>query len=233
MSETYPASVIEKKPIAEAQVLLTVDVPVEVWSEYIRPSQYVDFILPDTKPWHATIASRQGQPFFEFLVKDVGERSHKASMLEPGDEFEITKPMGEGFPLLAHRRHNLILAACGVAICAMRPVIQDILLARNDWHRVMLFYGERTADRFAFIDEQEFWRESSIEVHLIASRPAEGTRWKGHVGWVQDLIHEIRPDTERTVAFVAGKDEMIAGVRDALARMNLPENLVFTNYRRF
>jgi NAD(P)H-flavin reductase len=230
MPDTYPASVIEKIPVAEAQTLLTVDVPVDVWSKHIRPSQYVDIVLPDMRPWHATIASRQGQSFFEFLVKDVGERSHRVSSLEVGDEFDITAPMGDGFPLLAYRRHNLILAACGVAICAMRPLIQDILLARNDWYRVMLFYSERTADLFAFLNEMEVWRENKIEIHLTASRPSEGTPWKGYSGYVQDLIYEIQPETDQAVAFVAGKDGMIEGVRDILARMNLPPNLVITNF---
>jgi len=229
MDDLYCAQVIEKRPVAEAQVLLTVDVPVEVWSAHLQPAQYVDLVLPGMGPWRATIASRQGQEFFEFLVKEVGERSRRIAALEPGEEIQISRPKGEGFPLLMHRRHNLILAACGVAICAMRPVILDILLARSDWGRVLLFYGERTADRFAFLDEQDKWREGKVEIFLSASRPAEGTQWKGHAGYVQDHILETAPDTRDTVAFVAGKDEMIDGVRLALGRLNLADNKIILN----
>ncbi len=210
-------------------MLFVMDVPTDVWSEHIYPAQYVELVLEDMEPWHATIASRPGQPFFEFLVKDVGERSHRISSLEVGDEIGISKPKGKGFPLLAHRKHNLLMVCCGVAICAMRPVIQDVMLARSDWMRVMLFYGERTADRIVFPDEQEKWREMRIETFLSASHPAEGTYWRGHVGWVQDHIVEIMPETEQTVAFLAGKPEMIEEVSSLLGRMNMPPNRVFLN----
>jgi NAD(P)H-flavin reductase len=111
----------------------------------------------------------------------------------------------------------------------MRAVIEEILLARLEWHKVMLFYGERTADRFALAEDRELWREANIEVYQSASRPSAGTSWLGHTGYVQDLILEMEPETSDTVVFVAGKDGMIEGVKSAFSRLNLPENRIILN----
>jgi len=229
VNDLFPACVVTNQPAAEAQVLLTLDVPREVWSAHIQPAQYVDLVLPEMPPWRGTIANRPGRERFEFLVKDVGERSHRIATLAPGEEIQTTLPLGDGFPVLVHRRMDIVMVACGVAICAMRPVVEEILLQRTDWHRVVLFYGERTADRFAFTEERERWRESDIEVHLSASRPSEGTYWSGHAGYVQDRILEVAPDVRDAVAFLAGKDGMIDEARSALMRLNLPENRIILN----
>lgn len=220
---------MDSMPAAENQVFLRLGVPREVWSAHVFHSQFVDLVLPGMAPWQGTIANRPGYEFFEFLVKDVGERSRRLCELAPGDEILISRPMGAGFPVLAYRRFDIILAASGVAVCAMRPVIAEIILYRNDWARVMLFYGERTSDRFAFGEEREYWRENKIEVYLSASRPSEGTSWKGHVGYIQDLLTRMAPDIRNTVAFVAGKDAMIEGVRVALERLGMLPSSVFLN----
>jgi NAD(P)H-flavin reductase len=229
MPESYPARVVTRIPAAEAQVLLTFEVPREVWSAHREPGQYVELAVGDMRPWHGTIANRPGRETFDFLVKDVGERSHIISGLEPGDDIGLSVPKGPGFPLNANRKCDILIACCGVAICAMRSVVEEILLARNDWGRVHLFYGERTADRFALMEEQELWRENRIEIFLSASRPAEGTYWRGHVGYVQDHLHEVRPDLKNAVAFLAGKDAMVSDFTAALTFMGMLPSRIFLN----
>ncbi len=229
MTDLYPAKILDKKHLAEAQVLLAIDVPREVWSGHIYHSQYVSLVLPDMEPWHGTIACRPGYESLEIHVKDVGERSARISALEPGDELQVTTPMGDGFPILGHRSVNVILGAAGVAICAMRPLIQEIMLARGDWRRVMLFYGERTADRFSYIDERQDWKEMNIEIFLTASQPSLGTSWMGQSGYVQDYLLELWPDVGDTVAFVAGKDDMVTDFTHALYRLGMPPNSIMLN----
>ena len=229
MPELYPARVLESRPEAESQVLLTFEVPKEVWSEHIQPAQYVELVVGGLNPWQGTVANRPGRETFDFLVKDVGERSHRIAGLSEGDEVLVSRPRGPGFPVEAFRRYDVILMAAGVAICAMRAVIEEILLNRTEWGKVLVFYGERTADRFAFGQERERWRESGIEVHLSASRPAEGTYWRGHAGYVQEHILEVSPDLREAVVFAAGKDGMIDGIRRVLGRLGLPPNRLLLN----
>jgi len=228
--DLYHARVLDSRPEAEAQVFLTLEVRKEVWTAHRLPAQYVDLVLGEMEPWHGTVANRPGRETFDFIIKDVGERSHEIASLKAGDEILTSLPQGPGFPALAHRGHNLILIASGVAICAMRPVIEEILLDRGEWGRVQVLYGERTDVRFAFVEERERWRESGIEVYLSASRPGEGTYWRGHVGYVQDHLLELVPDMHGTVAFIAGRNDMIEGVRRALGMLGLPENRVLLNY---
>ncbi|MCX6645024.1 MAG: hypothetical protein NTY09_01495 [bacterium] len=229
MPDLFTAKVESIAPMAEDQFFLLIDVPKEIWKEHRQPSQYIEISVPGHKPWRGTIANRTGQEFFEILVKDKGGRSHTIASLQPNDLIRISKPMGAGFPIHAHRNFNIILACSGVAICSMRPVIQEILLARGEWGRVSVFYGERTDLHIAFRQEQERWREAYIDVYLSASRPSEGIYWKGHVGYVQDYLMEIRPEIRNSVAFLAGHDEMIQGFSDVLLRMGMPMNMIILN----
>lgn len=229
MPEFHTATVESITQQADNQVLIELDVPREVWAEHRQPSQYIDFSLPDCEPWRGTIANRTGQEFFEILVKDKGGRSSRIALLQAGDSVQITEPMGPGFPIHAHRNFNIILACTGVAICAMRPVIQEILLARGEWGMVSLFYGEQNDLTIAFLNEQDKWREMRIDVYPSASRPADGTYWKGHVGYIQDNFPHIRPDISHAVAFLAGHDAMIREFSDVLLRAGMPMNMLITN----
>jgi NAD(P)H-flavin reductase len=229
MPDLFPARVVSVRPDAESQTFLVLDTPRDLWTAHIQPAQYVDFVLPDLDPWRGTIASRPGRETFDFLVKNIGPRSARIAALAPGDEVQLTRPAGDGFPILAHRSMDILMIATGVAICAMRAVIEEILLARSDWGRVMLFYGERTADRFALIEERERWRESGIEVFLTASRPSAGTYWQGHTGYVQDHLSIVEPEVRNAVAFLAGKDGMLDDTSVVLERLGLPRNRMLVN----
>lgn len=229
MSELFPAKVTQKVPAAESQFLMSLEVPREVWVAHNQPAQFVDFVLPEIKPWRATIANRPGRELFDFIIKEKGERSTRIASLNPGDEVKITKPQGFGFPILAYRGHDVILITCGVAIAAMRAVIQEILLSRWDWANVSLFYGERTADKFVLFEEREKWREAGIDIYLSVSRPAEGTYWNGHVGWVQENILRLRPNVLRAAVFVAGRDDMIENVRATMLMLNLSPDKFILN----
>jgi sulfhydrogenase subunit gamma (sulfur reductase) len=229
MPDLFTATVESIIPMAEGQFFLTLVVPKEVWKEHRQPSQYIEISIPGHEPWRGTIANRTGQEFFELIVKDKGGRSHHIASLQPNDLIQISKPMGVGFPIHEFKNFNIILGCTGVAICSMRPVIQEILLARGVWGRVSLFYGEKTDLHIAFKEEQERWREAYIDVYLSASRPSAGIYWKGHVGYVQDYLMEIRPEIRNTVAFLAGHDEMVEDFTDVLMRMGMAMNMIILN----
>ncbi|MFH1676093.1 MAG: hypothetical protein ABIC40_03625 [bacterium] len=229
MQGYHKVKIISNQPAAENQVFLTLEVPPEVLRAHIQPGQFTRIALSQMEPWSATIANRPGRDNFEFLVKDVGPRSHRISQFQPGDELLMSLPEGEGFPINAYRRTDIILMASGVAICAMRSIIEEILLQRLEWDDVHLFYGERHSERFAFIDEQVQWRESGIEVHLCASQPSTGSHWAGLVGYVQDYIRDFVTDFRNCAAFIAGPDDMVEDCVNELDRLGLPESKVFLN----
>ncbi len=229
MPELFTAKIESIVPHAEDQVFMMLEVPPEVWESHQQPSQYIELVVEGQEPWRGTIANRTAMEHFEILVKDKGGRSRKIATLEPKSLIQISKPMGSGFPIHAYRNHNVIMGCSGVAICAMRPVIQEIMLYRGDWGRVHLFYGERTDHHFAFIQEQEWWREAKIDVHLSASRPADGSYWKGHVGYIQDNLPLVSPEIRNTVVFLAGLDAMIVDFTDSLLRMGMPMNMINLN----
>lgn len=65
----------------------------------------------------------------EFLYKSEGRGTRGMSLLEPGDEFNVTGPLGIGFSLEAEWR-NIVVLGRGVGLATLAPLSQ--LAADND-----------------------------------------------------------------------------------------------------
>jgi len=241
MTSFFPAKILKKIPMAQDQYFFTVEVPDEVRAAHKQPGQYVLFDVGDDDKypmhhgesgWAGTITNRPGRKVWEFLVKDISARSKVISSMEPGDEFRISLPKGEGFNVREYRDMHILLACCGVAIASMRAIVEEILTSRKDWKDVYLFYGERHLYRFAFSEEMESWHSDDIKIFRSASKPDKES-WRGNAEYIQDYFyreigHNINLGSE-TIAVIAGKPDMVTGFADALNRWEFKGNISFLN----
>jgi NAD(P)H-flavin reductase len=230
MTETYKGKLASIANVAMRQFFIEIDAPSEVIDAHVFPAQFVRIGPVDHKLVSITIANRPGRDKFEFLVKNQGERSHALTTLSPGDEVELTRPIGPGFPVAQFRHHNLILGCNGVAISAVRGVLEEILLARREYGKVILIYGERSGEHFAFLEEFEILKENGIEILLTASKPSVGPAWMGLTGYVQDILEQIPFDVKGTVAFIVGSNDMMNESRGVLERIGMNPSDIYINY---
>lgn len=230
MSGINTAKITSNHRIAESQYFMAVDVPQEVLAGYKYPAQYVRLGVDGEPDISITIANRPGRDHLEFLIKDKGEKSHKLAMKTSGDFLNITKPLGPGFPVSMHKHRDIVLCANGVAISAVRSVIEEIMISRLEYGRVTFFYGERTADHVAFHEEHGYWKERGIELYISVSQPYLGSGWAGQTGYLQEHIEIVSPDLTNAVAFVVGSDGMMNDTRDMLERLGLSGNRIYVNY---
>ena len=70
----------------------------------------------------------------------------------------------------------------GIGLAPLRPVIYEVLHARNDFEQVTLLYGARTPYGLLYTDEFARWRDAGIDVQVTVDRGSPG--WKGNVGVV-------------------------------------------------
>ncbi|MGL4553935.1 MAG: dihydroorotate dehydrogenase electron transfer subunit [Gemmataceae bacterium] len=186
------ARVMENVPLARDTFRVRLHAP--ALAAAIRPGQFVMLRLPDrTDPL-------LGRPFalydtagdaIDVVYLVVGKMTARLAHVRAGDAVEAWGPLGNGFddhtghvglvaggigqtPFLAYVRHLL-----GTRGYGGRP-------ARRTADRVSLFYGVRTADLAAGVDD---FRAAGAEVHLASDDGSLGAK-----GYVTQLLADGMPD---------------------------------------
>jgi len=192
--------------------------------------QYVQVTRDGGKPGYFAIASPPEQDrILEFLVKDGDGVAGALYGAAPGAAFQVSGPMGPGFPRKDLMGKNVMLIGVGSGMAPLRSVIGSILASRGDYgERVMLIYGARTPFHIPFRDEIATWR-ARIEVYKAMSQPGDAD-WSGYVGYVQHIVEGIDIPKANTIACVCGMPAMVDAVKKKLAALGIAEDDVYLNF---
>jgi dihydroorotate dehydrogenase electron transfer subunit len=122
----------------------------------------------------------------------VGKMTGLMAGLRPGDAVEVWGPLGNGFPDLAGVDH-VALVAGGIGQTPFLAHVRQLLGRRGYGgepprpmaRRVSLYYGVRTADLAAGVDD---FRAAGAEVHLASDDGSLGFR-----GFVTQLLERDAP----------------------------------------
>jgi len=138
-------------------------------------------------------------------VRSVGQVSHALASLQPGGWLGVRGPLGNGWPLEAAAGGDLVIAAGGLGLAPLRPVL---MAAARAWAgRVVLYYGTRSPETLLYREEWARWQAADIEVQVTVDRAAPG--WQGHVGVVTDLMQPGHFDPRSARAFLCGPEVMM------------------------
>jgi NAD(P)H-flavin reductase len=150
---------------------------------------------------------------------------------EPGRAIALSRPFGEGFPVEDAEGRDVLLFAAGSAIGPIRALVQHLMVHRNRFGRVTLFYGQRRGAEFAYRGEHLDWERRGVRVVLCPS--GEDDAWQGVRGRVQEVARSLAfggaPPGE-AVAFVSGMTAMVDDVRRTLAAAGVPPEHVHVNF---
>ncbi len=201
-----------------------------VAASFTQPGQYVKMRRPGQEAERRyAMASHPGAEVLELLVKRGSEFADWLCEESVGLSVEVTAAQGPGFPLALARGRDLILVAAGTGVAPIRPVIQNVLADRDAFHRVALYYGEKTPRDFAFADELAAWATQGIEIHRVVSR-ARDVHWTGARGHAQDVLLDHRPHLAEAVVFVCGQWEMEQACMDVVEKLGGARENVYTNH---
>jgi dihydroorotate dehydrogenase electron transfer subunit len=148
-------------------------------AQAIRPGQFVMLRLPGTtdpllgRPFalYDTVLDPEGQPVaLDIVYLVVGKLTGLLSKLRLGEFVEVWGPLGNGFPELTAVDH-VSLVAGGIGQTPFLAYLRELLgqrgyvtrAPRRAVHRVSLYYGIRTADLAAGVDD---FLAAGAEVHL-------------------------------------------------------------------
>lgn len=196
----------------------------------IRPGQFLMLRLPGTtdpllgRPFalYDTVPGADGRPAeVDVVYLVVGKVTGRMAGLRPGDRVEVWGPLGNGFPDLAGR-DRVALVAGGIGQTPFLAYVHELLgrrgyggvAARPAARHVSLYYGVRTADLAAGVDD---FRAAGADVHLASDDGSLGFR-----GFVTDLL-ERHPPAQHLVG--CGPEPMLHALAALARRRGVPCHL--------
>jgi dihydroorotate dehydrogenase electron transfer subunit len=193
----------------------------------IRPGQFLMLRLPGHsdpllgRPFalYDTVLDDRGRPVaVDVVYLVVGKVTGLLARARPGDRFEVWGPLGNGFPEL-HGLDHVGLVAGGIGQTPFLAHVRELLgtrgyggrPARRGAVKVSLYYGVRTADLAAGVDD---FRAAGADVHLASD---DGSL--GHPGYVTALLEKHGPPQHLVGC---GPEPMLRALARLAERWGLP-----------
>ena len=173
-------------------------------------------------------SSPTNEEYMEFSIKKCGCLTSWLHQMEVGQQITIRGPYGNGFPVeAAFKGQDLLFVAGGIGLAPLRSVINYVRAHRENYGKVDIVYGSRSADDLVDYKEiiDEWMNEPDFNVWLTIDREQEG--WDGHVGFVPNYVKELGFDTNKTV-IICGPPIMIKFTLAGLMELGFNKTQVFT-----
>jgi anaerobic sulfite reductase subunit B len=170
------------------------------------------------------------RPALEQTVRAVGAVTRAVCGTRPGQVVGLRGPLGTGWGLADARGHDLVVAAGGIGLAPLRPVVLRALSDRGAFGRIAVLIGARTPGDLLFTGELDAWRARGAQVEVTVDRPAPG--WDGHVGLITALAGAADVEPARTAAFVCGPEIMMRLTARALTGLGVPPGNVRLSMER-
>jgi NAD(P)H-flavin reductase len=231
-AEHEPAAVLEAWDETAAFRGIRLALPPTLARAHERPGQVVKARTEAGEAFFALASAPDPGGTAELLVKRGGAVADAlVAAAVPGRSIDLTRPFGAGFPVEEAEGRDVLVFAAGSAIGPIRALLQHLMIHRNRFGRVTLFYGQRRGAEFAYRAEHLDWERRGIRVVLCPS--GEDDAWQGVRGWVQEVARTLAfggaPPGE-AVAFVSGMTAMVDDVRLTLAAAGVPPGRVHANF---
>ena len=173
-------------------------------------------------------SSPTNQEYMEFSIKKCGCVTTVLHAMEVGAQVTVRGPYGKNFPVEGDfKGKDLLFIAGGIGLAPLRSVINYVRHYRENYGKVVIVYGARSADDLVDFEEiQTEWKnEPNFEVYLTIDRPQEG--WDDHVGFVPAYVKELGLDKNMT-AVLCGPPIMIKFTLAGLLELGFDKSRVFT-----
>ncbi len=168
---------------------------------------------------------------FHITVRAVGKVTNALHALKPGDTLGVRGPFGNGFPFEDIKGKNIIYVAGGIGLIPLRSSIIHALQHRDEFGRIILLYGSRSAKDLLYQEDIKEWKKTDgFETFITIDRNEPG--WDGEVGYVNTLIEKANVPVDNTVAFVCGPPIMFNSVIDDFLKRGMSEDNIISTLER-
>ena len=220
---TFVANVTARRDVGGGMTLFSIEVPGALRESYVRPGQYAYFSLIG-EAGYFVLGSREQRSPWEIFLRRGGAAADLLIAAPVGVEVGATKALGKGYPVEDARGQDALVVVTAGAMAAARAVVGR-RIEDGDGPKTRLVIGARTTSTIPIQDELDAMRSAGVRVRIVLSGTDAPEQYDR--GYVQ---HVIEHDwTERPWVFVAGSNDMVAGVRAAAASLGSPPERVVSN----
>jgi len=169
--------------------------------------------------------------YLQFSVMRAGEVTAKLHSLSPGDQVGVRAPLGNWFPYEELKGKDIVFIGGGIGMAPLRTLLLYMLDNRKDYGKITLLYGARTPQDMAFQYELPDWLErDDLDTTLTIDVEAEG--WEHSVGLIPNVLLEMEPKPENSVAITCGPPIMIKFTLQALAKLGYGDDQIITTLEK-
>jgi sulfhydrogenase subunit gamma (sulfur reductase) len=170
---------------------------------------------------------------FQLVIRRAGSvTSYVFDHVREGDTIGIRGPLGHGYPVEALRGRNLLMAAHGLGIIAVRGLLQYVMDLRDQFGHVTLLYGAESPDQLLFTDElASLQRRGDAEVHRTVDL-VRGRGWSGPIGPVHDLLADVEVDPAITSGIACGSAAFYGTVIEPMVARGLAKDRIYLSLER-
>jgi NAD(P)H-flavin reductase len=175
-------------------------------------------------------SSSNWKDYIEFCFRKTGRVTETLWQIGKGDTIGFRGPYGNGYPMEAWERRNLIFIGGGIAMPPIRCAVWYALENRAKYGDITVIYGARTVADLTYADELDEWsRRERVRVVRCVDPGGETPEWKGEVGLIPSVLERAQVAAENAIALVIGPPIMIKFTLPVLDRMGLKEEDIYTS----
>lgn len=163
-------------------------------------------------------------------VRDVGMVSAALCRCQPGDVVGVRGPYGSHWPIEAHRGRDIVVAAGGIGLAPVRPILHQLMEHRDAYGQVVLLYGARRPEDLLYPEEYQIWRDRGVQVEVTVDNA--DSDWTGHVGVITTLIRHGHFKGENASAFICGPEVMMRFTAEELEHRGVPPGAISISMER-
>ncbi len=163
-------------------------------------------------------------------IRSVGYTSRAMTLLRPGEQIGVRGPFGTFWPVEEAEGKDVVIAAGGIGLAPLRPLIYQMITERDRFSSVTLLIGARAPDELLYSGEFDIWRKSGLTIDVTVDKANE--QWHGTVGVVTKLVGRAGFDPPNTIAYVCGPEIMIRFTAAEFMKYGVAADQIFISLER-
>ena len=169
--------------------------------------------------------------YLQFSVMRVGEVTTRLHQLKPGDQIGVRAPLGKPFPVEDMQGKNIIFIGGGIGMAPLRTLFTYMLDKRSDFKDITLLYGARTPVDLTYQAELPEWLGRD-DINTVLCVDNEYPGWEHKVGLIPNILLEMNPSPDNTVAITCGPPIMIKFTLQALKKLGFEDEQIITTLEK-